>query len=332
MGAIKVIQVGLGPMGRKVTRFMAPRAGVEVVAAVDSDPRVIGSDLGRLCGLEPNGVRVAGSVDQALADASPQAALATTVSSLEKIAPLIETLTANKLAVVSTCEELVYPWKTRPGLAQRIDRAARAGGVAVLGTGVNPGFLMDALPVFLTAVCQEVRRVTVTRRQDASFRRIPFQKKIGAGLDLEEFEARKADGSLRHVGLTESMHLIAACLGWELTETQDLISPVIAKRDIVAENLTVPAGRAAGVEQIGRGLVGAEEKITLIFRAAVGEPDPLDAVEIEGDPPIASVIKGGVNGDTATAAIAINALRPVLEAEPGLRTMADLPPASFFSR
>jgi 4-hydroxy-tetrahydrodipicolinate reductase len=271
------------------------------------------------------GVIVATDLETCLAEAKPQAALLTTVSTMAGITPQIEAIVAHGLPVVSTCEELLYPFEEAPELADRIDRAARAAGVAVLGTGVNPGFLMDSLPSFLTAVCQRVDSVKITRVQDATFRRVPFQKKIGAGLSQEEFDREKTRGSLRHVGLTESMLLIAAALGWKLTRTEDNISPVIVDREIRTDALTVPAGHAAGVQQIGRGWVGDEEKLTLLFRAAVGEKDPHDTVEIKGNPDVNSTIAGGVNGDVATCAITINAVRQIVKAASGLRTMIDVP-------
>ncbi len=234
------------------------------------------------------------------------------------------------LPIVSTCEELIYPWETSPALAAQIDQAAKKANVAVLGTGVNPGFLMDALPVFLTAVCQQVESIRVSRFQNAAFRRIPFQKKIGAGLDIEQFESLKATGKLRHVGLTESVQLIANTMGWKLTKTEDIITPVIAEKEIKTDAMVIPARYAAGVQQIGRGWIDSKEKITLHFKAAVGEPETYDKVEIQGEPIISSTISGGVNGDVATCAIVLNALNQILRIPPGLQTMADMPPAAFF--
>jgi len=249
---------------------------------------------------------------------------------MEKITPQIEEIVRNGLPIVSTCEELSYPWETSFAMATQIDKTAKNTNVAVLGTGVNPGFLMDALPCFLTAVCQRVERVSVSRIQNAAFRRIPFQKKIGAGLDIEQFESLKATGSLRHVGLTESVQLIADSMGWELSKTEDIITPVIAEKEIRTDAMVVPAGFAAGVNQVGRGWVDGDEKITLHFKAAVGEPESYDKVEIQGEPDITSTISGGVNGDVATCAITINALNQILMVPPGLRTMAEMPPMACF--
>ena len=330
MDTIDIVLIGLGPMGQKTVRFIQDRPGLRVVGAVDVNPTLHGRDLGEVANLDRLGVPVSSSLEECLKSAQPKVAVLTTVSDMKRITPQIEGALLHGLPVVSTCEELSYPWDTAPELAERLDRAAKDAGVAVLGTGVNPGFLMDSLPIFLTAVCQRVDTVKVHRLQNATFRRVPFQKKIGAGLSLEEFEAKKADGSLRHVGLTESMHMIAASMGWKLDKTEDIITPIVADQEIKTEAMTIVPGFAAGVQQIGRGWEGGRERITMNFRAAIGEPESYDMVEIIGEPDLTSTIPGGVNGDTATCAITLNAVKTILTAPAGLRTMADMPLISCF--
>ena len=230
---------------------------------------------------------------------------------------------------ISTCEELLYPWNTQPEVAERIDKLCQEHGVVCLGTGINPGYLMDYLPTILTGVCQSVNAVRVTRVQDASIRRIPFQQKIGAGLTLDEFERRRQEGTLRHVGLPESVDFLASRLGWKLDRNTESLAPVIAAQDVMTGYRPIAKGMARGVHQIGRGFVDDAEVITLTFHAAVGEPEAYDEVEIEGDPPIRSRIHGGVNGDIATCSVTLNAIRAVLSAKPGLRTMGDIVPISW---
>jgi hypothetical protein len=327
---IRVAQVGLGAMGRRLTPFLVERPWIEVVAAVDPAPGMAGRDLGEVSGLGRQlGVTVRSSAAEALAVSKAEVALLTTVSTLAAVRPQLEELMARRLHIVSSCEELSYPWQTAPQWSTEVDRLAKQAGVAVLGTGVNPGFLMDLLPLALTAICRDVQKVTVMRHQDASHRRLPFQQKIGAGLTPEQFAMKVKDGSLRHVGLTESMHLIASRLGWTLTRTEDAIEPVIADREVRSEQITVRPGLAAGVQQYGRGWVEGEERILLDFRAAIGQEEPHDTVLIKGTPPLRATIAGGVNGDVATCAILTNAISTVLAAAPGLHTMADIPPVSW---
>jgi hypothetical protein len=331
MKAIRVVQVGLGPLGQRIVQFMRAREIFHVVGAVDIDPAKQGRDLGELCSLPAMGVTVRDSLASALGRRKADVAILSTVSSMEAVAPQVEEIVAHGLPVVSTCEELSWPWEASPALARRIDRAARKAGVGVLATGVNPGFLMDSLPVALTAGCQAVERIRVTRIQDASSRRLPFQRKIGAGLSLAAFESKRKEGTLRHVGLAQSMAMIAARMGWEIDRMEDALTPIVAERRIETGAMTIEPGMAAGVQQIGRAFSRGSERITLVFRAAIGEMDPEDTVEITGTPSIRSTVKGGVNGDVATCAITLNAVPRLLAAGPGLHTMTDVPLVSYFS-
>lgn len=326
---INIVQIGIGPLGRLIAGYIGERPNMTVVAAVDSDPALEGKDLGELCAQDRLNLAVRPSLGQAEGARRADVAVLTTVSDIARIVPQIEQIVAFGLPVVTTCEELVYPWITAPQQAERLDALAKSKGVAILATGVNPGFMMDTLPVVMSAACVRVDAIKVVRIQDAAGRRLPFRRKIGAGLTLEVFEQKRKDGSLRHVGLSESMHLIASRIGWKLERTEDRITPVVAEALIRSQSMTIEAGCTAGVQQIGRGFVDGQERITLVFRASVGEPSPEDTVEILGEPHLVSSVAGGVHGDTATCAITLNAIERVLKAAPGLRTMADIAPVSF---
>lgn len=328
---IKIIQLGLGPLGQKVASYVLQRKGIEIVGAVDPDPEKVGRDVGQLSSGESLGVEIKKTLSEAQEGGKADAAIVTTVSSLQKLETQIKELAEAQLPVVSTCEELSFPWKTQPEIAKRIDHACKKHGVACVGTGVNPGFLMDYLPSVLSSVCQKVEKVVVHRVQDASERRIPFQQKIGAGLSDDQFTQKKENGTLRHVGLPESIYLIAHAVGWELDHVEETLKPVVADKKITSGYTEIKKGNSSGVEQIGRGFVGDEEKITLSFRAAVGEEKSYDKIEIIGSPTFNSMISGGINGDVATGAITVNTVAAILKAEPGLRTMLDIPVPACFS-
>jgi len=328
---IKILQIGMGPLGIKIAKMIAERNGITTVAAVDINPTLKNVDIGVLYGNEEVGVYIYNDLKEAVEQTNPDVAVLTTVSDMTRITRQIENILELGLPIVSTCEELSHPWDEVPELAQQIDEKAKAKGVAVLGTGVNPGFLMDTLPITLTAVAQGVDKIRVNRFQDAQYRRIPFQKKIGAGLTLDQFATKIEEGTLRHVGLTESMQMIAQRMGWKLDKTEDIIQPVVASETITTPAMTIKKGDAMGVRQVGRAYVGEEVKIELIFQAAVGEAESFDEVFIEGNPTIHSRIQGGVNGDIATGAITINSIPRVLEATAGLKTMMEISPVSFFS-
>jgi hypothetical protein len=328
---IEIVHIGLGPLGQMMVKSAVERGCFRIVGAVDIDPAKIGRDLGELCGIAPLGVTVRGGLHEAIADKSPQAAVVTTVSSLKAFEPQLAPLAQAKLHIVSTCEELSFPWRTQPELAKRIDETCRSHGVACVGTGVNPGYLMDYLPTTLTGLCSKVTGVRVWRVQDASVRRVPFQQKIGAGLTLQEFEAKRKAGTLRHMGLPESVDFIASRLGWPLDRTTESLEPVIAEQAVTSGYKPIAAGMARGVSQVGRGFVGDDEVITLTFRAAVGEPESYEEIRIEGEPAFSSRIAGGINGDIATCAVTLNTVRSILTATAGLKTMADLPAPSWFA-
>ncbi|GAG83959.1 unnamed protein product, partial [marine sediment metagenome] len=244
----------------------------------------------------------------------------TTSSALTALQPQLELCIKAGKSVISTCEELAFPFDTQPDLADSIDRLAKDHQVAVLGTGVNPGFLMDALAVFLTSVCRSVEAVEIERFQDVSIRRLPFQQKIGAGLSPEEFEQKREQGAIRHVGFTESIQMIGRALGWELDRVEDQVQPVIANQTVSSQFLTVAEGQCAGLQQLGRGYRNGKEVITLELQAYLGHADPRDTVTIHGEPEICSNIAGGVNGDIATCAMVVSAIPAVQAAAPGLRT------------
>ncbi|MBB28688.1 MAG: dihydrodipicolinate reductase [Gemmatimonadetes bacterium] len=325
---IRVTQIGLGPLGRMISPYLAERKSIEISSAVDIDPGMEGRNLGELCdNSRLSDIDITADLEDAL-QANPQVAVITTVSDLDAISPLVERIVSHGIHVVSTCEELSFPWVTKPEVASRLDRAAKKHGVCVLGTGVNPGFLMDFLPTAATTLCREVDSLLIERIQDASFRRLPFRQKIGAGIEESEFRFRMAEGKIRHVGLTESMHMVASRLGWELDRTEDNVEPVLAEKTMSGDDWVVEKGMAAGVNQIGRAFLGDREVLTLVFKASVGETNPRDRVKISGIPEVDLTLAGGVNGDIATCAIVTNAVPAVCEANPGLRTMVDMPPLS----
>ncbi len=327
---IKIIQYGLGPIGNKITGILYEKKNMKIVGAVDISPDIAGKDIGILAGLSnPAGVKVSKSLKEISGDEKADIAVLTTTSSLEKIKPQVLELVSAGYNVVSTCEELTYPWLTNPDIAEEIDKAAKANNVTVLSTGVNPGFLMDFVPASLTAVCKNVKKIRIERIQDAQYRRIPFQKKIGAGLTPVEFEEKRQDGSLRHVGLTESIQMIAAGMGWKLEKTEDILEPVIAEQDVQFNGTQIKKGNALGVQQLGKGYVNGREVISLVFKAAIGQPEPRDRVIIDGIPEIDMTIKNGVNGDIATCSITVNAIPAVVNAGAGLKTMIDMPPIVY---
>jgi hypothetical protein len=190
---------------------------------------------------------------------------------------------------------------------------------------------MDALPIMLTAACERVDRVVIQRVQDARLRRLAFQQKIGAGLTTEQFQRKVDDGSVRHVGMTESIAMMADALGWTLDRITDDVQPKLATVTISSEFLAVDPGYVCGIVQDAVGYRKGEPAIRLHLEAYLGAPDSYDSVTIDGSPSLSMKIAGGIPGDTATASIVINSIPKLLAAPPGLHTMRDLALPSFFA-
>jgi 4-hydroxy-tetrahydrodipicolinate reductase len=322
---IRVIQYGLGPIGSAVARHVVERAGLELVGGVDVDPAKVGKDVGEVIGLgRPLGFPVAAKLADVLARTKADVVLHTTSSYFDLFKPQIVEILEAGLDIVSTAEELSFPWLAHPKEAAEVDAAAKRAGKTVLGTGVNPGFLMDTLPLGLTAICQRVDHIAVTRVINASQRRGPFQAKIGSGMTVADFNAKMAAGRMGHVGLPESVGMVFHTLGKTLVRYESGVEPVVADRLVKTEYFTVQPGQVMGLKQVARGYSDAGEFMALTFIAALEAGADGDTIQITGKPDLEIKLKG-TNGDIATVAIAVNAVRRVKDAAPGLVTMRDLP-------
>jgi len=323
MSSIKVIHYGIGEIGRRIVGLVTRKPDLEIVGAIDL--LHYREDLGVVAGLgHPMGILISDDPEKVLATEA-DIVLHSTVSSLRQVQAQLYSVLQAGVNVISTCEELAYPEAHFPDIADKLDEFARQHGVTILGTGVNPGFAMDTLVLALTAVCEDIRQIKVTRIVDAARRRLPLQRKVGTGLSIDTFNLQAKAQAIRHAGLVESLCLIADGLGWELDDIRETIEPVVAQTEVSSEFLTVAAGHAAGIRQIARGWRSGDEVITLELKMYLWAEQPRDSILIDGDPPIDMTISGGIHGDAATAAIAVNAIPRVIAAPPGLITMKDLP-------
>ncbi|MDR7520570.1 MAG: dihydrodipicolinate reductase [Armatimonadota bacterium] len=311
---VRFIQYGLGPIGIGIAELAVARGHV-LMSAVDIDPAKVGRPASELVAGAPADVRVAGDAAD-LPATGADVVLHSTRSRVPEVLPQILPLVDAGLSVISTCEELAFPWRRYPRESAELDALARSRGAVVVGTGVNPGFVMDVLPVVLASPCREVRSVTVERVVDLDLRREPLRRKAGVGLTPAEFRRGVAEGRLGHVGLPESAALIADALGWTLDDARETAEPVLD-----------PHGVVRGVHQVLRGTVAGRPAVVLDLLMAVGAERPRDTVRIDGDPPVAVEISGGLHGDAATCAVIVNAIPRVLTAPPGLLTPTQIPPA-----
>ena len=325
---IRVIQFGLGPIGCTAARLVAERAGLQLVGGIDIDPAKIGRDVGEVIGL---GHSLGFNVVDRLAQAGIQAdvVLHTTSSYFELFKDQVLEILNAELDIVSTSEELSFPYLDHPDEAAEIDAAAKRAGKTILGTGINPGFIMDSLPLFLTSICQEVTHIEVTRIINASTRRGPFQAKIGSGMTVDAFNKKMASGRMGHVGLRESMAMVFDTLGRKLARYESSVEPVVAEAPVKTDFFDMQPGQVKGLKQIARGYSKEGEFMVLVFVAALEAGDEGDTIKIAGKPNLTVKLQG-TNGDLATAGIAVNAIHRVREAQPGLITMRDLPMVTVF--
>lgn len=316
---LAVAQYGIGPIGAEIARLLLSKPWIKLVAAVDIDPQKIGKYIGQVIGLGHDvGVKITRDLDT-----KADVVCHSTGSRLREVAPQLEDLLGRGAHVVSTCEELSYPIDA--AIRGELDQVARANNVTLLGTGVNPGFVMDKLALTVTSVCQKIDSVDIIRIQNASTRREPLQRKVGAGMSPQEFRKAVDAGKIKHMGLRESLLMVGHGLGVEFEHVSDeKIEPIVAQREVVTQYLRVAPGQVAGVHQTidGRGKIN----VRLELRMYVGAEDiAADRVIVKGVPDVEMEIKGGIHGDRATAAMVVNAIPRVMQAHPGVLTMDDIP-------
>lgn len=330
MKEIKVLQIGLGAIGLEVAKLASKKRGLKIVGASDLMKHV-GEDLGTVLGSRESGIKVTPDYRKALKEVKPDLVLHATSSYLQDVYEQIVDCIKEGANIISTCEELSYPFYKHPALAENLNHLAKKNRVRILGTGINPGFLMDTLVTLLTATCQEVKEIVVERVINASHRRQAFQRKIGASLTEEEFQSKIAGKEISgHVGLEESIAMISNAIDWKLQRIEaEQPKPIITSKQVSSPYYTIPAGRVAGLQQTARGYIDGEARITLFFKAYIGAEEEYDHIHIMGTPEVNQVIKPAIQGDRATAAIVVNAIWPLLKTKPGLRTMSDLQTLSY---
>jgi len=328
MEKIRVVLYGVGAIGSNIAKFLLEKEGIEIVGAIDVAKDKVGKDLGEVLQTGKRlGVVVSDDYRKVLSKACANIVIHATGSYLKDVYPQIAPLAEYGVNVISTCEELSYPFVTEPELAKKLDALGIRYGVTFLGTGINPGFLMDTLVILLTGVCQKVNKIKAERVMNAGTRRVPFQKKVGAGLSVNEFKKKIEEKAITgHVGLEQSIGMIASALCWELDKIElDPVEPVIAKENVASETIKVKKGDVAGLRQQARGVMKRKDVITLDFQAFIGAKEEYDSITIDGVPPICQKITPCVHGDLGTVAVIVNSIPKVMNAAPGLATMKDLP-------
>ncbi len=323
---LNAIVVGMGPIGISAARAVEDDPGMKLVGMVDVDPGKLGKTLDEVAGQgKGDGPVVVEKISEAASGA--HLAIVTTSSKFDRVAPTLSECIRHKLHVASSCEEMAWPRYLHAKLSDEIDAEAKRGGVGLIGTGVNPGFVMDLLPVVISSMLSYVTGVKVIRRLDASPRRKPLQEKVGATMTPEHFKGLAAKGAIGHQGIRESVALIAAGLGRtvESGSVKTTLDPVIAEREMDSLMGRIKPGMVCGMRNTAS-WSGGNLSIHLDLVMAIGAHDPQDRVELAGPVPLTAIIPGATPGDTATVASLINCAKMMPNVQPGLKTMLDIPP------
>jgi 4-hydroxy-tetrahydrodipicolinate reductase len=316
--------MGLGYIGQQIVRAALASPEVKLLGAVDNSPAFLGKKLSTVVTGAGN-FKIAGDLASAIGRTRGAVVLHATGSRLPQVMDQLLEAVAAGASVVSTCEELAFPYLKHEALAAKLDRAAQRAGVSVLGTGVNPGFVLERLPALLGQVCGPVRHVRAERVVDARTRREALQRKVGAGLSEEEFLRLVDQEQLGHVGLLESAALCALGLGMDCDDFEEEIVPVLAEEDIPGAAFAVKKGQVAGISQTAIASEEGQERVRLELVLAVGAEPQADRIWLDAEPKVEVEIKGGVAGDQATANLVVNAAPRLTAAEPGLLTVLELP-------
>ena len=325
--SFNVVQYGVGPIGQLCLKTLLSKPGhINLVGAIDIDQDKVGKDVADVLGLDtPTGVIISGDAAGVLSKTKPDVVVHTTSSFLARMYDQLILCASHGAHVVSSTEELSYPYERHPEISKELDQVARENGVTLLGTGVNPGYAMDALALMATGVSNEVRSIVINREVDAGFRRLPLHRKVGAGITEAEFAEKKATSLFGHIGLVESIRMVADGLGWNIDRIEEHLDPVVSGKQVETPFLTVEKGQVAGIHHHAYGYDGDELLLTLDLKMFVGAENPRDEVVVDGDPPMHLVAHGGIFGDTATVATLVNGIPLVVDAAPGLKTVKDVP-------
>ncbi|WP_106769142.1 hypothetical protein [Paenibacillus faecalis] len=322
-----VIVFGLGPIGLQILKSALLMDGMNVIGAIDIDPAKVSRDIGELTGLERKGVAVVRSARDIVPVRGHTIAIHATGSHLPAVWPQIKELIECGCSVVSTCEQLAYPWHRYPELAKQIDEYARKHSAVIVGTGVNPGYIMDMMALFLTATTTTISQITVTRAVDVRKRRLPLQKKVGIGMSPQQFHELAQADRIGHVGLEESLRLIAHGLCLQLGDVENSIEPVLAEESLQLDWCDLQPGDVIGLWQTSAGMAAEGVRIRLDLTMALDakQADRIVIVTADDQEQVEMVVPNGIFGDTATAAMAINTAKLLSSSvSSGLLTMVDV--------
>ncbi len=330
MENIKIAIWGFGAMGAGMAKMLNKKTGVDIVGVCDLHPDRVGKSVAEVLGVDKwQDVIIKSDIEEVLAEKADLCLLATdsfTRGAFDKMKLIME----KGINVITTAEEMAYPQAQEPELAKKLDEIAKDNGVTVLGTGINPGMIMDLLVVCLTGCMETVEHVEAKRVNSLS----PFGETVmeeqGVGITEDEFNKRVAEDKLAgHVGFSESVNMIADAIGWKVDKFEQQMKPILTTVDRKSPYGFAAAGNLAGINMTGQGHVDGEVKINMIHPQQI-EPEMEgtytgDYITLQGNPPVNMAITPEVDGGIGTIAMCVNMIPHVINAKAGLKTMIDLP-------
>jgi 4-hydroxy-tetrahydrodipicolinate reductase len=333
MNNVRVAIWGFGAMGSGMARMLLKKKGVEIVAVCDRHDTRVGKDMYDLLGVERGDrkpVIITENVEDVIYEGVADVCLTATDSYTSKAFPRLKYVLEQKINVVSTAEEMAYPQAQEPELAEKLDKIAKENGVSILGTGINPGLIMDLLVTVLTGCMVEVTHVEAERVNSLSPFGHAVMEEQGVGITLDEFNKGLEDGTLAgHVGFAESIQMIGDAIGWPVEKFEQQMKPIVTTVDRKSPYGFAAAGNVAGVNMTGQGYVDGEPKIDMKHPQQI-EPEMEgthtgDYIRLKGSPEVNMSIQPEVDGGLGTIAMCVNMIPQVINADPGLKTMLDLP-------
>jgi len=329
---IKVAIWGFGAMGSGMARMLLTKKGIEIVGVCCRNKKRVGKDMHEVLGIERGDnepIIIINDIDEVL-NRNVDICLVATDSYTKKAFPGLKTVLEKKINVISTAEEMAYPDAKNPELAMDLDRIAKENGVSILGTGINPGLIMDLLVVCLTGCMTDVDHIEAKRVNSLSPFGHTVMEEQGVGITVDEFNKGVKDGTMAgHVGFAESIKMIGDAIGWDVERFEQQMKPIITNVDRKSPHGFAAAGNVAGVNMTGQGYVDGKVKIDMIHPQQI-EPEMEgtftgDYITIKGLPEVNMSIKPEVDGGLGTIAMCVNMIPQVINADPGLKTMLDLP-------
>ena len=331
MENVKVIIWGLGAMGGGMADMLLKKRGVDIVGAVGRGAKVGKSMYDYIS--TPRGDRpdvIIGSPEDVIKEGAADVVLCCTDSFTKSAFDRLKFVLERKINVVSSAEEMSYPQAQSPDEAKKLDELAKANGVSILGTGINPGLIMDLLVVIMTGCCEEVDHIVSRRVNSLSPFGPAVMEEQGIGITKEAFVDGVKTGKLSgHVGFHESINMIADAIGWNVDKITTSMDPIMTDVDRKSTHGFAKAGNVAGCAMKGFGYIGSELKIEMDHPQQI-EPEQVgvqtgDYVIIKGKPNINMVNSPEVPGGIGTIAMCVNMIPHIINARPGLHTMIDLP-------